>query len=588
MLRLAHYLRPYIIPLVAMVLLLIGQVVANLSLPDYMAHIVNEGIVGNDSDVILSTGLRMLLVALAGGLCTISAAFLASRIAAGFTRELRNDTFSRVEAFSPLEFSRFSTASLITRCTNDMQQIQMGLFMILRLALMAPLMGIGSVIKAYHLAPSMSWIMGVAVAVLLVIISTLVAMSLPRYSRLQQFVDRLNLVTRERLTGMRVIRAYNRQPTERQRFDEANIDLNQTNLSINRLMALMQPAMMLILNFTSIAIVWIGAHKIERNELLIGDMMAFMQYAMQVIFSFLMISMIFVMASRAAVSARRVVEILDTEPCIQDPPHPVPARAADGLIEFRDVSFVYPDAEEPVLQDITFSIRPGETTAIVGPTGSGKSTLIGLIERFYDATRGAVLLDGVDVRHLGLDDLRSRIGYVPQRANLFSGTIESNLRYGKDDATASELVAAAITAQAMEFIEQFEDRFQHPIAQGGSNVSGGQRQRLSIARALIREPEIVIFDDSFSALDFRTDANLRAALARETADKTVLIVAQRVNTIMHAEKIVVLDAGRIVGEGTHAELLRNCQVYREIAASQLSESELARELQHPSNGSEPA
>ncbi|MCC6943515.1 MAG: ABC transporter ATP-binding protein, partial [Thermomicrobiales bacterium] len=314
MLRLAHYLRPYIIPLVAMVLLLIGQVVANLSLPDYMAHIVNEGIVGNDSDVILSTGLRMLLVALAGGLCTISAAFLASRIAAGFTRELRNDTFSRVEAFSPLEFSRFSTASLITRCTNDMQQIQMGLFMILRLALMAPLMGIGSVIKAYHLAPSMSWIMGVAVAVLLVIISTLVAISLPRYSRLQQLVDRLNLVTRERLTGMRVIRAYNRQPTERQRFDEANIDLNQTNLSINRLMALMQPAMMLILNFTSIAIVWIGAHKIERNELLIGDMMAFMQYAMQVIFSFLMISMIFVMASRAAVSARRVVEILDTEP----------------------------------------------------------------------------------------------------------------------------------------------------------------------------------------------------------------------------------------------------------------------------------
>ncbi|MCC6943885.1 MAG: ABC transporter ATP-binding protein, partial [Thermomicrobiales bacterium] len=316
--------------------------------------------------------------------------------------------------------------------------------------------------------------------------------------------------------------------------------------------------------------------------------MAFMQYAMQVIFSFLMISMIFVMASRAAVSARRVVEILDTEPSIQDPPHPVPAPAADGLIEFRDVSFVYPDAEEPVLQDITFSIRPGETTAIVGPTGSGKSTLIGLIERFYDATRGAVLLDGVDVRHLSLDDLRSRIGYVPQRANLFSGTIESNLRYGKDDATASELVSAATTAQAMEFIEQFDDRFQHSIAQGGSNVSGGQRQRLSIARALIREPEIVIFDDSFSALDFRTDANLRAALARETADKTVLIVAQRVNTIMHAEKIVVLDAGRIVGEGTHAELLRNCQVYREIAASQLSESELARELQHPSNGSEPA
>ncbi len=577
MLRLAYYLKPYLLPLVLMVVLLIGQTIANLSLPDYMARIVNDGIVGNDRNAIYSNGRTMLIVALLGGLFTIGAAFLASRIATGFTRDLRDATFTKTTSFSPLEFSRFSTASLITRATNDMQQIQMTLYMLLRMALMAPLIGIGAVIKAYQMAPSMTWIMAVAVGSLLVVIVVLLIATLPRFARLQMLVDQINLVTRERLTGMRVIRAFNREAWERDRFEEANEELTDVNLVVNRLLAVMQPVVLLVLNFSSIAVVWVGAHRIERNELLVGDMMAFMQYAMQAIFSFLMISMVFIMAPRAAVSARRIVEVLETEPSVQDPPQPVAVPRRGGVIEFQDVTFAYPDAEEPVLCDITFSAQPGQTTAIVGPTGSGKSTLIGLIERFYDATEGAVLIDGIDVREMRLADLRSRIGYVPQRANLFSGTIESNIRYGKDDATLDEIAGAASTAQAMEFIARFDDGFDHAIAQGGSNVSGGQRQRLSIARAVVRGPEIYIFDDSFSALDFRTDASLRAALAEETADRTVLIVAQRVNTIMHAEKIIVLDDGRIVCQGTHAELLRDCRVYQEIAASQLSEEELARE-----------
>ncbi len=590
--RLARYLRPYLPLLVVMVVFLIGQTAANLLLPDYMARIVNDGIVGNDNHVVWSTGLWMLVIALLGGLSTIAASFLAARIATGFTRDLRSDTFEKAESFSPLEFSRFSTASLITRCTNDMQQIQMALFMLLRLALVAPLMGIGAVINAYRLAPSMTWIMAVAVGVLLVVIVTLLLLTMPRFSRLQTLVDRLNLVTRERLTGMRVIRAFNREEWERDRFARTNDDLMNLNIAVNRIMGVMQPVMLLLLNFTSIAVVWVGAHKIDQDELQIGDMMAFMQYAMQVIFAFLMLSMLAMLVPRAAVSARRVVDVLDTEPSVEDPSQPVATPHRGGAIEFRDVSFTYPNADAPALSDISFTARPGETTAIVGPTGSGKSTLLGLIERFYDPTEGTVLVDGVDVRDQRIADLRGRIGYVPQKAMLFSGTVESNFRYGKEDASAQELVQAAATAQAIEFIDRFDDRFEHPIAQSGSNVSGGQRQRLSIARAIIREPEIYIFDDSFSALDFRTDANLRAALAQETQQSTVLIVAQRVNTIRHAEKIVVLDDGHVVGQGTHDELLRTCSVYQEIAASQLSEDELAREVREAQvvspNGKEPA
>lgn len=590
--RLARYLKPYFVPIVAMLAFLVGQVLANLQLPDYMARIVNDGIVGNDTSVVVSTGLRMLAVALIGGLCTICAAFLASRIATGSTRDLRNDTFEAVESFSPLEFSRFSTASLITRCTNDMQQIQMALFMVLRLAVMAPLMGIGAVIKAYQLAPSMTWIMAVSVGVLFTVIAILLKIAMPRFVRLQSLVDQLNLVTRERLTGIRVIRAFNRQPWERERFETVNDELMIVNTTVNRIMGVMQPMMLLLLNFTSIAVIWVGSHKIDQNQLLIGDMLAFMQYAMQVIFAFLMLSMIAVMVPRALVSARRVNEILITEPSVQNPAQPVAVPKRGGEVEFRDVTFTYPNADIPALSNVSFVARSGETTAFVGPTGSGKSTLLGLIERFYDPSSGVVMVDGIDAREMDLADLRERIGFVPQRAMLFSGTIESNIHYGKNDATEPELVRAATTAQAIEFIEQFDDGFVHRIAQSGSNVSGGQRQRLSIARAIVREPELYIFDDSFSALDYRTDANLRAALVQETRDSTVLIVAQRVNTIRHAEKIIVMDAGRIVGQGTHDELLHDCAVYQEIAASQLSEEELALELAHlptpSSNGKEHA
>jgi ATP-binding cassette subfamily B protein len=583
MLRLVRYLKPYALPLVVMLVLLYGQTTANLELPDYMAKIVNRGIVGQDTDLVYRTGFQMLLIALAGGACMIGVGFLAARIATGVTRNLRDDTFTKIEEFSLIEFNKFSTASLITRCTNDMQQIQTVLVMILRLALMAPFMGIGAIIKAYNLAPSMTWIMAVAIGVLLVMIVVLFANALPRFGRLQRLVDRLNLVTREGLTGLRVIRAFNRESFEEGKFDRANRELTDANLVVNRLTAFLQPMMMLILNFTSVAVVWVGAHRIDDGRLEIGDMLAFLQYAMQAIFAFLMISMIFIMVPRAAVSARRVMEVLDTDPTIRDPEQPVTVPDRGGTVEFRDVTFAYPGAEEPVLHRISFTALPGETTAFVGPTGSGKSTLIGLIERFYDVTEGQVLVDGVDVREMRQEELRAKIGYVSQRAILFSGTIESNIRYGNDQASMDELTQAARTAQAAEFIEQSGEGFERPIAQGGANVSGGQKQRLAIARAIARRPEIYIFDDSFSALDFRTDAMLRAALSRETQDKTVLIVAQRISTIMHAEKIVVIDAGRIVGQGRHHELLRTCEVYRQIAASQLSEAELERAVTE-SNG----
>jgi ATP-binding cassette subfamily B multidrug efflux pump len=572
---LVRYLKSYALQLVVMVVLLVGQTMANLELPDFLARIVNVGIVGQDKGVVYRTGLTMVLVALFGGACMIGVGFLASRIAAGFTRKLRGDVFATVEDFSLVEFNRFSTASLITRCTNDIQQIQMVLVMLLRLALMAPLMGIGAVIKAYDLAPSMTWIMAVAIGILVVVIATLFTLAMPRFTRLQRLVDRLNLVTRERLTGLRVIRAFDREDYEEARFERANRDLTDLNLVVNRLLAVMQPVMLLILNLTSILVVWVGAHRIDAGRLQIGDMLAFMQYAMQAIFAFLMISMIFVMVPRAAVSGRRVVEVLDTVPTIRDPAHPRPVPDRGGTVEFRDVTFAYPGAEEPVLHHVSFTALPGQTTAIVGPTASGKSTVISLIQRFYDVTAGQVLIDGVEVREMRQEDLRAKIGYVPQRAILFSGTVESNIRYGNERATSVDVERAAAIAQATEFIDQLDQRFAHAIAQGGTNISGGQKQRLAIARAIVRDPEIFIFDDSFSALDFRTDAMLRAALARETADRTVLIVAQRITSIMHAEKIVVLDEGRVVGQGRHEELLHTSPVYREIAASQLSAAELA-------------
>ncbi len=575
MTRLVRYLTPYSIPFVIMVVLLVGQTLANLALPDYMATIVNVGIVGQNTSVIYDTGQAMLLVALLGGACMVGVGFLASRIAAAYTRDLRGDVFATVEGFSLIEFNRFSTASLITRCTNDLQQIQMVLVLLLRLALMAPIMGIGAIYKAYDLAPSMTWILAVAVVILVLVVGVLFAAAIPRFTRLQELTDQLNLVTRERLNGLRVIRAFNREAFEESRLDDTNSDLTHLNIVVNRLMAFMQPVLLLILNLTSVAVVWVGAHRIDAGVLQIGDMLAFMQYAMQAIFAFLLISFIFVMVPRAAVSARRVTEVLDTEPSIRDPEQPREVPPRGGMVEFRDVAFVYPGAEEPALSAISFTALPGQTTAFVGPTGSGKSTLVALILRFYDVTAGQVLIDGVDVRDMRQEDLRARIGFVSQRAILFSGTIDSNIRYGNERSSLAEIERATATAQAMEMVEEVEQRFDHPIAQGGTNLSGGQKQRLSIARAIVRDPEIYIFDDSFSALDFRTDARLRAALGEETVDRTVLIVAQRVSTIMAADKIVVLDDGQVVGEGRHEELLRTCPVYQEIAASQLSTEELA-------------
>ncbi len=575
MLKLAKYLKTFRWSLLGLVILVVIQVYANLKLPDYTAKIVNEGIINGDNNLILRSGAMMLLISSLGGICAVGVGYLASRIASGFSMLVRNKVFARVESFSLTEFNKFSTASLITRTTNDIQQIQLVLIMLLRLFLMAPITGAWAVYKAYANAPSMTWIMGLAVGILVLVIALLFVVALPKFRLLQKLVDKLNLVTRENLTGLRVIRAFNNEGIEKNKFQKANKNLTDVNLFVNRLMVILQPVMMLLLNLTAVAIVWVGAHEISANTLQIGDMLAFMQYSMQVIFAFLMFSIIFILIPRASVSAQRVSEVLETEPTIKDPKNPVRSQKGQGRIEFDQVTFCYPDADEPVLDNINFVAEPSETTAIVGSTGSGKSTLINLIPRLYDVNKGAVRVDGIDVRDMKLEDLYSKIGYVPQKAVLFSGTVESNIKYGTQKATREQVEEFATIAQAKEFIEGLEKGYQNPIAQGGTNISGGQKQRLAIARAIAREPEVYIFDDSFSALDFRTDAKLRAALKKRTKDKTVLIVAQRISTIIDADKIIVLENGKIVAEGKHQDLLKKSQVYREIAASQLTEEELA-------------
>lgn len=567
-----------------MCILTFGQTLASLTLPDYMAKIVNHGIMVQDLTLVFHNGLFMLLVTFLGGLCTIGVGYLSAKIGTGFSRNVRDMVFTKVESFSLIEFNKFSTASLITRCTNDIQQIQNVLIMLFRLALMAPFMGVLAIAKAYSLAPSMTWIMAAAVITLVTVIAIIFSIAMPRFRKLQKLVDKLNLVTREILTGLRVIRAFNKEKYEESKFDNANQELTGLHLFVSRLMTVLQPAMMLIMNFTMIAIVWVGAHQISTGKLPVGDMLAFMQYAMQAIFAFLMISIIFIMVPRASVSAQRIAEVLDAEATINDPINPVTPPMLGGMVEFKNVTFAYTGSEEPVLFNISFSAIPGQTTAFVGSTGSGKSTLINLIPRFYDVTDGQVLVDGVDVRDMKQEDLRSRIGYVSQRAMLFSGTVNSNITYGKPGADENDILKAADIAQASEFITQLEKNYDNPIAQAGANVSGGQKQRLAIARAVVREPEIYIFDDSFSALDFQTDAALRKALESETRNKTVLIVAQRISSIIYAEKIIVLEAGRIVGQGTHDELLRSCEVYREIASSQLSEEELDEVVKYSGNG----
>lgn len=575
MLKILKYLKKYWFLLLLLIILVFITVATNLQLPDYMAKIINDGIIGQDSTVIYTNGLLMLLFSLIGAGCTVGVGLLASLIATGFSKDIRNKVFSQVESFSLIEFNKFSTASLITRSTNDIQQIQMVLVMLLRMVLQAPITGIWAIFKAYNLAPSLSWVIALAVVVLFSIMIVLFAIAVPKFTILQKLVDKLNLVTRENLTGLRVIRAFNNEKIEEEKFEKANIDLTNVNLFVNRLMVVMQPMMMLIFNLTAILIVWVGARLIGSGNLAVGDMIAFMQYSMQVIMAFLMISIIFIMVPRASVSVNRVMEVIETDPLIKDPKkHTEPTGKHDGVVEFRNVTFCYPGAETAVLENISFTAQSGQTTAFIGSTGSGKSTLINLIPRFYDANEGAILIDGVNVRELKLQDLYAKIGYVPQKGVLFSGTVESNIKYGAPDASIEEVAKAAEISQAQEFIKNLDGQFSSPIAQGGTNVSGGQKQRLSIARAIVRSPEIYIFDDSFSALDLKTDAMLRQALNQEVKNKTVLIVAQRISTILSADKIIVLDEGKIVGSGTHEELMKICAVYREIAQSQLSEEEL--------------
>jgi ATP-binding cassette, subfamily B, multidrug efflux pump len=528
------------------------------------------------SRYILKAGAYMLVLSLLSAIATVFVGFLASRTAAGVSRNLRKDVFTKVESFSNAEFDKFSTASLITRTTNDITQIQMLIVMMVRMVIYAPIMGIGGIIKAQSKSTSMTWIIALAVIVLLSLIGTVFSIALPKFKMIQKLIDKLNLVTRENLSGMMVIRAFNTQKFEEERFDKANKDLTRTNLFVNRVMVTMFPAMMLIMNGTTLLVVWVGAHKIADSAMQVGDMMAFMQYAMQIIFSFLMMSFMFIMVPRASVSAQRISEVLAVEPTIVDPKKPKSlAKQVNGVIEFKNVSFKYPGAEENMLKNISFKAMPGQTTAFIGSTGSGKTTLINLIPRFYDVTEGQILIDGVNVKDVTQQELRDQIGYVPQKGFLFKGTIESNLKYGDEKATEESIRQASEIAQAMEFISEKTEGFNSDISQGGSNVSGGQKQRLSIARALVKKPQIYIFDDSFSALDFKTDAKLRRALKEKTASSTVLIVGQRISTIKNAEQIIVLDEGRIVGIGTHEELMRNCETYQEIALSQLSKEELA-------------
>ncbi|HEY5467003.1 MAG TPA: ABC transporter ATP-binding protein [Clostridia bacterium] len=525
---------------------------------------------------ILGMGGMMLLIALLGAVCTVAVGFLAARVAAGLARNLRNQVFRKVESFSNTEFDAFSTASLITRSTNDIQQIQMTLVILLRILFYAPILAIGGILKVVRSDISMTWIIAAAIAALMTMILVLFIVAIPRFKMIQKLIDRLNLVTREILTGLPVIRAFNAERHQEAKFDKANQDLTRVNLFVSRIMVVMMPFMMLIMNGVTLLIVWVGARQIDLGAMQIGNLFAFIQYSMQIIMSFLMVSFVFILLPRASVSAVRIDEVLQVEPTIRDPssPEQFPSESK-GEIEFRRVGFRYPGAEENVLSDISFTAKPGETTAFIGSTGSGKSTLVNLIPRFYDVTEGAILVDGVDIRKVTQKNLRERIGYVPQKGVLFTGDIASNIRYGRPGATDEEVRQAAQTAQALEFIDSSGEGFGKEIAQSGANVSGGQKQRLSIARALALKPSIFIFDDSFSALDFKTDAMLRKALKTDTAHATVLIVAQRIGTIMNADRIIVLDEGRISGVGTHRELMRDCPVYQEIALSQLSKEELA-------------
>lgn len=578
MLKLLKNLKKSIFSVIIIILLLCIQAAVDLSLPDYTSKIVNIGIQEGKNDYIIIAGLQMLGVALISMICAVLIMFFSARVAAKLGNTLRDKVFKKVVSFSNKELSEFSTASLITRSTNDIQQIQQLMAMLFRIVVYAPIMGIGGFIKVLTASDNqMAWIIGVAILAILFIVGTLFIIAMPKFKKLQELIDRLNLVSREILTGLPVIRAFNKEEKEEQRFNVANLDLMKANMFVNRAMSMMMPLLMFIMNSIMILIVWVGGHNVDEGAMQVGDMMAFIQYTMQIVISFLFISMLSIMLPRASVSAKRINEIIETEPSIKDKADTKKFdETKKGLVEFRNVSFKYPDADTEILSDINFTANPGETTAIIGSTGSGKSTVVNLIPRFYDVTGGELLVDGVNVNDLAQKDLREIIGFVPQKGLLFTGTIESNIKYASEKISDEKMKEAAEIAQATEFIEAKDKKYAEQISQGGTNVSGGQRQRLSIARAIAKNPEIFIFDDSFSALDFKTDKKLREALSTKTKDKTVIIVAQRINTIMDAQKIVVLEEGKVVGIGTHEELLENNETYKQIALSQLSEEELSK------------
>lgn len=573
--KLLTYIKPYRMPISFILGLLFIQALTDLYMPTLMADIIDVGVIKNDIPYIWKVGGFMLLVAALGTICSVAASYLSAKVSMSYGKDLRHKVFSHVQEFSLQEFDQVGTASLITRTTNDITQVQTVVNMILRMMVTAPLMAIGGIIMAYSKDAELSRVLWVAVPILFLVIGLVIWKGVPLFKLVQVKLDAVNRVLRENLTGVRVIRSFNRISYEKKRFNRANLDLTETSIKVNKIIATLMPAMMLIMNFTSIAIIWFGAIRIDGGNMQVGDLMAFLQYAMQIMFSMIMLSMMFVLIPRASASATRINEVLEMKPVIKEPEKQEPSSGQKGFVEFNDVTFSYLGAEHPALSNLSFSTGPGEVTAIIGGTGSGKSTLIKMIPRFYEADSGSIKVDGIDVRNMPLATLREKIGMVPQKAVLFTGTVAENIAFGKEDATQEEIEHAANIAQAKEFIENMKDGYQSEIAQGGTNVSGGQKQRLSIARALVRKPEIYIFDDSFSALDFKTDAKLRAALQTEITNSTVLLVAQRVTTVMDADRIIVLDEGKVAGMGTHHELMDSCNVYREIVSSQLSEEEIA-------------
>lgn len=575
MIRLLRFLKPYRFSVVLIVLLVFAQAIANLLLPTLMADVIDEGVVKSDLVYIIRTGGLMLLVGLVAAAAAITASFFTSRTATGFARLLRLELFTRIEHFSLNEFNRIGTASLITRTTNDTTQVQQLLIILLNMMINAPLMGIGGIILAVTQGGDLAWILVATIPILAVALIGVMRYALRLFLSIQVKLDRLNLILDEKLKGVRVIRAFDRSEYEQQRFDSANEDLMRTTIHVNRVVAALLPAMTLVMNLASIAIVWFGGMRVNEGTMQIGNMMALLQYSMSILFSLLMVSMMFVMLPRASASASRINEVLALKPGIVDAPETQTANQGRGLVSFQHVTFKYPGAEEPAVYDLSFTTRPGELTAIIGGTGSGKSTLAHLLLRFYDVSQGQILVNGVDIRAIRQQDLRAKIGFVPQKPQLFSGSISENVRYGKKDATEAEIWHALQVAQAQEFVSALEAGLDSVVTQGGTNLSGGQKQRLAIARALVRQPEIYLFDDSFSALDFQTEARLRMALKEETREATVLLVTQRVSTAMEADRIIVLDEGRMVGKGTHQELMRSCEAYREIVATQLSLEELA-------------